>query len=326
MIGETPLSPQFMNWRELRSPYPHNLIIDIHSYCNARCQICPYPGLKDQLPMGFMAEDLFKRLIDEFAEVKARHDIRGHVIFCNMGELFMDPEVFWKLAYVKEKGLTNVIQTNAALLTPQKLKKLKECGYEGDVFVSCHGVSKEVYERIMGLPYDKAMANIIHLLENYDRNKISLRTFAHNWPKGEGQKVKEYWARHGMKVRVRIPNARTGLLGKLVGSKLKYPGPWLKGCKKTLPFRDMVITFDGQAILCCEDMARKTNLGDLNTHSLLEVWNSPQAEKIMDHMHGGGWGKKDDFICRTCEFGLSTQFRRLVKNLANQSRIIANRT
>ncbi len=315
------MSPTFPAWRELRSAYPHNLTIDIHSYCNARCSICPYPGLKDKLPMGFMDDELFKRIIDEFADIKARHKVRGHVIFCNMGELFVDPEVFWKIAYVEEKGLDLVIQTNASLLTPQKTRELLDCGFKGPIYVSFHGISKEIYERTMGLPYEKTLANLHYLLDSYKRNSVELRVFAYKWPRWEGKKVLEYWDRHGLKLRLRIPNSRTGLMQNLVGNRFKYPGPWLRGCKKGLPFDSMLITFDGQALLCCEDMARKTNLGNVSQSTLLEVWNSPRAEEIMDYMHGGGWGKKDDFICRGCEFGLSTQLRRLAKNMENQLKI-----
>ena len=312
------MKPEFPDWKALRSPYPHNLTIDIHSYCNAKCVICPYPQLKDRLPMGWMDEGLFKRIIDEFAEVNRNHDINGEVIFCNMGELFIDPEVFWKLAYVQDAGLRMVVQTNAALLTPEKTDRLIECGFKGPIYVSFHGITREVYESIMGLPYEKTLNNILYLVEKYDRGPIQVRSFSYNWPLGEARKVKEFWAARGVNVKLAIPNARTGLLANVRRTSLKYPGPWLRGCKKTLPFRDMVVAFNGQAVLCCEDMARRGVIGDLSQGSLLEVWNGPQAEKIMNFMHGGGWGRTDDFLCRTCEFGLSTQFRRLVKNLDNQ--------
>ena len=316
------MSTDFIDWRAHRTPYPHNLTIDIHSYCNARCTICPYPQLKDKLPMGKMDEALFRRIIDEFAEVRKQHDIRGHVIFCNMGELFIDQEVFEKISYVQDAGLDMIIQTNAALLTPEKTDKLLETGFSGPIYVSFHGITKEVYEGIMGLPYEKTLANVHYLMEKYDRNNIQIRSFAYKWPVGEAIKVRKYWKKYGKHVRVRVPNARTGLVESVKRTNLKYPGPWLKGCKKTLPFRDMVVSFNGQAVLCCEDMGRRGVIGDLSKNSLLEVWNSPQAEKLLDFMYGGGWGKQDGFLCRTCEFGLTTQFRRLVKNLDNQIQIL----
>jgi hypothetical protein len=310
------------DWRSQRSPYPHNLIIDIHSYCNARCRICPYPQLKDQLSMGRMEDRLFRRLIDEFAQVKADHPIRGHVVFCNMGELFLDSDVFWKIAYVQDAGLELVIQTNAALLTAEKTERLKACGFKGPIYISFHGITKPVYEELMGLPYDRTLANIHFLLNSYERAKIQIRAYAYEWPLGEAFQVKKYWKAHNVSVKLGVPNSRGGLLSGIKRTHFKYPGPWLRGCKKTLPFRDLVVSFDGKAVLCCEDMGRRAILGDLSRKSLMEVWNGPEAERLMDFLHGGGWGKSDKFICRSCEFGLSTPFRRLMKNLDSQWQLL----
>jgi hypothetical protein len=65
-------------------------------------------------------------------------------------------------------------------------------------------------------------------------------------------------------------------------------------------------------------MGRRVNLGNVRNKSLLSVWNGPQAHKVLDHLYGGAWGKKDGFLCRGCQFGLSTGFKRFVKNLDNE--------
>jgi MoaA/NifB/PqqE/SkfB family radical SAM enzyme len=309
------MTEKFIDWRAERTPYPQNLIIDIHSFCNARCLICPYPQLKDKLTMGKMTDTLFHRLIDEFADVKAKHPIRGHVIFCNMGEIFIDPEAIRKMDYVRKAGLKMVLQTNAALLTPERTDRLLESGFDGPIYISFHGISKAVYENIMGLPYEKTLANISYLTGKYSR--VTIRAYAFQWPLGEVLKVKKYWREQGVPVAIGIPNSRANLVGATEGLPLKYPGPWLKGCKKGEPLRDMVISFNGQAVICCEDMGRRAVLGDVSDQSLLSVWNGPQAEKVLDYLYGAAWGKKDGFLCRGCQFGQSTQFKRFMKNLDN---------
>ena len=138
-----------------------------------------------------------------------------------------------------------------------------------------------------------------------------------SWPIGEVLKVKRYWQERNISVKVSLPNSRTGLVSNCVSWTLKYAGNKLKECKKTLPLRDMVVTFNGDVVLCCEDMARKVILGNLNQKSIQEVWNSDQAEDILGRIFLGK-PSTGDFICKTCEFGRSTMFKNLIKSLDNE--------
>ena len=94
----------------VRQPYPSSLLVDVHSYCNASCKTCPYHELSKTLPMGYMENGLFKKIIDEFGLIKKEHGVRGHVTFCYMGELFIDPKIFDKISYVLDAGLVQVVQ------------------------------------------------------------------------------------------------------------------------------------------------------------------------------------------------------------------------
>jgi len=297
-----------------RHPYPSNLLLDVHSFCNASCRTCPYPMLHKQLSMGYMEEGLFRRIVDEFAEIKRRHDVRGNVIFCYMGELFVDPGIFWKIEYVLKSGLVLAIQTNAYLLTPEKTDRLIETGYRGDICISCHGITPEVYWNVMGLDIGPVLRNIDYLLGRYPRHLVKIRATPHDWPVGEVLRVKGYWKKRGVSIKTFLPNSRTGLLPELSRWSLKYPGNRLRGCKKDLPIRDMVIAYNGDVVLCCEDMARKVILGNVRENSLQEVWNSERALEVLDQIYQGH-PSSDDFICKSCEFGRSTNTRRLIKNL-----------
>jgi len=294
----------------VREPYPSNLIIDIHSYCNAKCKVCPYHDLSKKLPMGYMEDPVFRRIIDEFAAVKKDYTIRGRVIFCNMGEPFLDPNVFEKISYVLDSGLDFVLQTNASLLTPNRVNKLNSIGFRGPIYISVHGITPSIYENIMGLNIERTLKNIDYLIDNYPKKLIRIRAITHGWPFGEVIKVKRYWKARGVVAKVFIPNSRTSLVSGISDWKFKYPGNKLKGCKKTLPLRDVVVTFDGDAVLCCEDMGRRAVLGNLKENSLLEVWNSAQALEVLEKVFLGK-PSEADFPCKSCVFGLST-FPRLM--------------
>jgi MoaA/NifB/PqqE/SkfB family radical SAM enzyme len=64
--------------------------------------------------------------------------------------------------------------------------------------------------------------------------------------------------------------------------------------------------------LCCEDMGRNAVLGNVNKHSIIEVWNSYEAKDILGKIFLGKTSD-DTFPCKSCEFGISTTFRKIVK-------------
>jgi len=300
-----------------RLPYPSNLILDIHSYCNASCKVCPYKGLSRKMTMGMMEAELFKKIIDEFSLIARSHPIRGHVLFCNMGELFIDPDIFEKISYVLKAGLELVIQTNAFLLSPDYTDRLISSGFKGPIYISCHGITPDVYKNVMGLDIDRTLNNIDYLAKHYPKELIQIRAISYNWPVGEALNVKRYWKEKNIRVKIFLPNSRTGLVPDCASWQYKYPGSKLRGCKKTLPLRDMVVAFNGDAVLCCEDMGRKVVLGNLKERSLHDVWSSERSRDILEKIFSGK-PSGDDFICKHCEFGVSTPFRKIIRTLDNE--------
>lgn len=300
-----------------RLPYPSNLILDIHSYCNASCKMCPYSYLSKQLTMGMMEESLFKKIINEFSLIAKNHTVRGHVLFCNMGELFIDPDIFYKISYILNAGLKLIIQTNASLLNQERTDKLITSGYKGPIYISCHGITPSVYKSVMGMDINNVLRNIDYLIEHYPKDLIQIRAIPYNWPVGEAIKVKRYWRGKGISVKIFLPNSRTGLVPDCSSWNLKYPGDRLTGCKKTLPLRDIVISFNGDAVLCCEDMGRRVVLGNLKEHSIQGVWNSEKTKDILEKIFMRKPSERD-FICKSCEFGTSTRLRKIIKTIDNE--------
>jgi radical SAM protein with 4Fe4S-binding SPASM domain len=301
----------------VRLAYPSNLVLDVHSYCNAACQVCPYPQLAPKLPKGRMTDGLFRKIIDEFSDIARHHPIRGHVVLSNLSEPFLDPHICEKISYVLAADLKVVLQTNASVLTPERVDQLLATGFRGAIYISCHGITPEVYRRVMGLKLEETLRHIDYLAQRYPRHLLQVRAISYKWPLGEAWKVKRYWQARQVPVKVFLPNSRTGLVPHLACWKLKYPGNKLKGCKKTLPLRDMVVAFTGDVLLCCEDMGREIVLGNLQDHSLLEVWNSAQAREVMAQIFLQK-PSPEHFPCKTCEFGVSTRFRKIIRILDHE--------
>lgn len=301
-----------------RDPYPKQLIIDIHSYCNASCEICPYPALKKINPMGIMDEDLFKKIVDNFIDLSQKNNFRGSILFCNMGELFVYPELaIDRLKYVLQFDVDLSIQTNGALLSPKVVDLLNSIKFNGPITISFHGISPHVYKRIMGLNISKTLKNIDYLLQNYPKEKIGIQSIPCRWPRGEAKRIREFFSQKGIGIRMPLANNRAGLLPDISIYKKEI----LTGCNPNRPLGEMVVCFDGDVVLCCNDMAREEIVGNLKNNSIEEVWNGDIMLSKINQIYYGQ-PSEDNFICKKCEFGItsSSLLTRLLKNTAYEIR------
>src|SRR3989338_7530331 len=83
-------------------PFPADVIVEVTSYCNLRCIICPYPTLKR--PKGDMSFEVFKKIVDEIA----REDPSAGLWVAIMGEPLIRGEgLLQMLSYPKEKKHPN---------------------------------------------------------------------------------------------------------------------------------------------------------------------------------------------------------------------------
>lgn len=301
-----------------RSPYPRQIIVDIHSYCNAKCKICPYHFLKTKNPMGVMEENLFTKIIDEFSMLSKIGDFRGHVLFCNTGELFIHPELAVdRIKYVTGKKLYFDIQTNAALLTPEVFDMLEGLDFCGAVLISLHGISPHVYKETMGLDIEKTLRNIDYLAQFYPKELIGIQSIPYNWPKGETKRIRSYFQRKGIKVRMPLPNSRAGLLPHITEHKNRT----LVGCTANRPLGEMVICFDGDVVLCCHDMGRQEIIGNVRRNTIQEVWNGQTMMNKISQLYCGK-PSPENFLCRKCEFGITSKspLSRLIRNIRYETK------
>lgn len=301
-----------------RNPYPKQIIVDIHSYCNARCKFCPYHFVKSKIPMGVMDEKLFIKIINEFSQLSKINNFKGHVLFCNMGELFIYPKIaIDRMEYVIHSGLDFNIQTNAALLSPEVLNQLKDSGFNGSILISFHGISPNVYKDTTGMDISKTLKNIDYLSQNYPREKIRIQSIPYNWPLGEARRIRAYFRRKEIKVRMPLPNNRAGLLPEIAEHKKTT----LVGCAGNRPLGEMVICFNGDVVLCCQDMGQQEIVGNLAQNTIEEVWNGETMLNKIRQIYCGD-PSPENFLCKNCRFGISSKsvLNRIIKNVRYETK------
>src|SRR5206468_2345868 len=90
---------------------PEIVQIESTNICNAKCVFCPRDEMHRR--QGIMSVELFKKIVDECAELRITH-VRMH----NYGEAFIDRKLVEKVKYAKEKGISEVgLISNGSLIS-----------------------------------------------------------------------------------------------------------------------------------------------------------------------------------------------------------------
>jgi hypothetical protein len=271
--------------RERAPRLPEIVQIESTNICNAKCVFCPRDDMHRR--QGIMSFELFRKIVDECAALGITH-VRMH----NYGEAFIDRQLVEKVRYAKQQGIKEVgMISNGSLITEPIARGMIEAGLDA-INISVDAAGKEVFEATrVGLKYDKVIANIERLVrlraETGRRRPKLILSFVRQNNSADEQAFIAHWSKIADKIHVTDLHNWAGTLN--TESDVNYPcyRPWLT----------FTVLWDGRVSLCCADFDGKTILGDLNTHSIADIWNAqPYRDARRQHLESGG-----PDICRACD-------------------------
>lgn len=140
---------------------PHFLQIEPVGQCNLRCRMCPVQfrptGAPDH-PPAFMEYDVFRRLVDQFPDLRELQ-LQG------LGEPLLHPRFFDMVRYAAQRGVEVSTNTNMSLLTERRAEECVQSGLRR-IHVSLDGASAETYEYIrVRSRFDLVLRNFRRLLD-----------------------------------------------------------------------------------------------------------------------------------------------------------------
>jgi radical SAM protein with 4Fe4S-binding SPASM domain len=192
------------------------------------------------------------------------------------------------------------IVTNGELLDQFKMQDINDSKLDS-IAISLNAASKELFEKInCGLDYDRVIRNIENLLRDKSPDLKVMISFAFNdLNKQEVYKAAGYWAGRKIDTRIIEITNRAGVLDNFYSlrskQRVKEPGiparlrsgalaPLKNRMGCSLPFYQMSILFNGDAVICCNDWNRMTVVGNVTRNSIREIWNSEKLNKIRRHI------------------------------------------
>jgi radical SAM protein with 4Fe4S-binding SPASM domain len=277
--------------------FPPMVMIDTTTRCNLACNHCPNKVLsKDRSWGGDMDWDLYKKIIDEIARENPKTKVRPF----DSGEPLMRKDLGRLIKYTKDKGIQHVsINTNGTLLTERRALRLLESGLD-HIEISVDAFSEEIFIRIKNLNYyHKLVKNIEHLIDLRDRLRpdfeISLSFVKQRDNLHEVSDFIEYWNNKVNHVTVRDYHQHGELVDgqgnyKEIKASHRPPCPYL--------WDRIIIEYDGRVRFCENDWKALHLVGNLNKHSLKQIWQSDSYRKLRESHIAGTF---DHIYCKKCK-------------------------
>ncbi|MBS3818800.1 SPASM domain-containing protein [bacterium] len=257
---------------------PVRMWVELTSYCNYRCIMCPNKDLhKDQ--KGYMEWDLYQKIIDE-----SKHFVFD-INLAHRGESLLHPQIVEMIEYAKQSHLFTRLHTNGSLLTEKLASQIISSGLDRISF-SFDGYDKETYEKIRkGGDFHKTLNNILRFLElkkqaqsKLPRTAIEVIDF--------NQEHSSSQARENFKDQFKdlplddfVMKEMHNWAGEIQKKKesQKYsvcPFPW----------NALIIYWDGAVLPCTQDFFGTYVVGNAQKSSLREIWNSPRMVDLRKNL------------------------------------------
>ncbi len=280
---------------ELYKGFPKIIQIETSSYCNMTCLGCPQKDITRK--KGFMDLELFKKIVDEISNYNAR------VWLHYMGEPLMHPQIFELVKYATDKLPYCGMATNGILLSPDTIEKVLDSGlfrFE----ISIDTLDPELANRLRPGGNPEMILNnaLEYFRRKYERGqKLPVTSINYRRLKKTQEDTDEfaaYWKKI-LKIPdfiLSFPFEKWGGHESSEHATYTVP-PERKACLKL--WNKINILSDGSLVTCDAMFDGQVVMGDLNTTSIKEIWDSPDYYERRQKQNEGRYDELK--ICDVCD-------------------------
>lgn len=235
-------------------------------------------------PLGTMDWKTFKKIVDQTYQ-------RAELYYFHcLGETLLHPQLSKMIDYCAQKKVPVSIATNATLLDKQKTEMLLKHPPD-HIFFAMDAADARTYEKIRGKNYfHKVHQNILYYLKEKQKNPVKTKAVVlfikQELNEKQVDKFRKHWQNKGA----------SGVYVKQIMQfiNLKPQGKPKRRC--SFPWQRISFTWQGEAFPCCIDTNCRFNLGNINTKSFAQIWNSTNYQKLRHDLNSGRLNP----LCRCC--------------------------
>jgi len=272
--------------------HPLQIDVELNAGCNMACPFCTHGYQK--IENNLLDRAKFEKILKEAVSIGVKA-----VKFNYINEPMLRKDLEEIIRWTRDQGIINIYMvTNGTLLTPKRRQSLMQSGLT-KLFVSLDAVTGETYnkQRLSG-QFNKVVANVLAFIK--ERNELGTQfplvrvSFLRNQiNKHEEKAFQEFWQDRADLIAFQkmneIPDRKTSL----TIADVEMPS---KGCD--LPFKQLVIDDDGEILPCCKLAGKKLPIGNIDTMTLQQAWDSSKMKHLRRIHSTKEWQNHD--ICRNC--------------------------
>jgi len=294
--------------------------IEPSNLCNFKCVMCFHGNneyAEEAKPLRNMEMDCFEKII---ADLKSWTDSAGEKVklikLYSLGEPLIHPQLCEMVRRIKQSDICYQVEitTNASLMTKSVAEQLVDAGLD-ILRISVYGADEEhnAYITKSNITPAEILEKVKYIREYRDKNKKTLpKIFAKmiNTYTEENQLFQKMYEGVADVVGIDEPfhlnsgendvfenlyqnNAETAFEKSMSTNLFENR----KACR--YPFTHMTIRNDGSVIICCIDWLKQTKVGNVNEHSLKEIWESKSLYDFRCNMLKTKGTNIE--VCRRCE-------------------------
>lgn len=233
---------------------------------------------------GVMTFELFEKIISEVSGAKRKPLVHLH----GFGEPLLDESLPERIRLAKTFGITHTyLVTNASLLFPETARKIIGAGLD-EMKISFYGTDDESYSRTMrGLDFKVALNNIIEFMKiRTEMKKKTPKLILQYLPQetnGAATKGFKYLWRSVLDKKVG-DCLNISSLDNFGGGRDYNPVKGKIASVCFYPWSAMSVLWDGRTVTCCVDYNGAQGVGDLNSQTVMEIWNGSVMSDIRKNL------------------------------------------
>ena len=277
---------------------PDHVQIQTITGCNAGCIFCPNGKTQRKIPSGRRMDwDLYRSVVDQCLEL----GVRRYSAYL-MNEPLLDRELPERIAYISariKKPQYVKVTSHGGLLGERMAKALLDSGLD-KLKISVQSLNPETYWRIMRLPLAKTLQNIDRFLDlkesgGHKNPRLEIVMVDAVQTHDEIPEARRYWKKRGIKLYIEPVENRVNqknIRKSAVGVDQLRAFSW---CRRLM--EQIYILYDGRMLQCCADWEQISEMGDLTTERLADIW---YGARYKEYRRRFAAGDIKGMICECC--------------------------